>query len=59
VRLALYDALGREVAVLVDRDGPAGAAVATLPAGRLSPGLYVVRLSTSNATAHRRLTILD
>jgi hypothetical protein len=57
VRLAVYDALGREVAVLVDGERPAGAHEAVLAAGRLAPGVYVVRLAAGRAVETRRLTV--
>jgi hypothetical protein len=63
VRLAVYDALGREVAVLVDGDRPAGAHEAALNASALAPGTYVVRLAAGApalhgyATASQRFTV--
>ena len=44
VRLELYDALGRRVAVLVDREQPAGYHAARLRAGALASGTYLYRL---------------
>jgi len=56
VRLAVYDALGREVAVL--HDGPASGSVQTgLPAGALSPGTYVVRATGAGIALTRVLTV--
>ena len=56
VRLAVYDALGREVAVL--QDGPtAGDLHAGLPAGTLSPGAYVVRATGAGLALTRVLTV--
>jgi glucose/arabinose dehydrogenase len=56
VRLAVYDALGREVAVL--HDGPTAGGVQTgLPAGALSPGTYVVRATGDGIALARVLTI--
>lgn len=43
VRLAVYDAWGREVAVLVDAPTPAGHHAATLEASALPAGTYFVR----------------
>ena len=57
VRLAVYDALGREVAVLVDGTHGAGAHTATLDAARLAPGLYLVRLGAGGEAATRSLTV--
>ena len=44
VRLVVYDALGREVAVLVDGYRAAGAHEGRLAPGALASGVYVVRL---------------
>ena len=58
VQLALYDALGREVAVLVDGDAPAGWHEARLDALRLSPGLYHVRLTAGTFVGTVRFTVI-
>lgn len=57
VRLAVVDLLGREVAVLVEGAQPAGRHEARLDAGRLAPGVYVVRLTAGLAVEARRLTV--
>lgn len=57
VRLAVYDALGREVAVLVDGVRAAGLHEAAWDAGGLAPGAYVVRLATADAAAARVVTV--
>ena len=57
VRLAVYDVLGREVAVLVDAEVAAGRHEAGLDAGRLAAGVYVVRLATADSVQARRLTV--
>ena len=44
VRLAVYDALGREVAVVAERAYGAGAHAEVLDTSALAPGTYVVRL---------------
>jgi hypothetical protein len=51
VRLSVYDVLGRRVAVLVDREMPAGKYVATMDAGALASGVYLLRLETAGAAA--------
>ena len=57
VRLAAYDVLGREVAVLVDGDRDAGAHQARLDVGALAAGVYVVRLVAGSTESRlRRLT---
>lgn len=58
VRLAVYDALGREVAVLAD--GPFGAGVhrAAFAAGALPAGVYVVRLDRGGVAETARVTVV-
>ena len=58
IRVAVYDALGREVAVLHDGIVDAGARELTLDGTTLSPGTYVVRAATgAEAPQTRVLTI--
>jgi hypothetical protein len=57
-RVAVYDALGREVAVLVDGEAPAGWHEAPLDALRLAPGLYHVRLSVGTFVGTTRFTVV-
>ena len=58
VRLAVYDALGREVAVLLD--GPAGAGIAehAVDASALPAGLYVARLVSAGRTETVRVSVV-
>jgi enterochelin esterase-like enzyme len=58
VRIALYDILGREVAVLVEGARPTGQHEVTVDASRLAPGLYVARLQAGSEVATRRLTVV-
>ena len=58
VRVSVVDLLGREVAVLVDADEPAGAHEARLPAGRLAAGVDAVRVAAGEATRTARLTVV-
>jgi hypothetical protein len=58
VRLALYDALGREVAVLVDGERPVGRHQVLLDTRTLTAGPYAVHLLTPGRTATRRLSVL-
>ncbi len=57
VRLAAYDVLGREVAVLVDGERPAGGHSARLEVGALAAGVYVVRLVAGGQARAQRLTV--
>lgn len=58
VDLRLYDALGREVAVLGQGGKPAGTHTATIDGTRLSPGVYVCVLRIRSAVATRSLVRL-
>lgn len=59
VRLALFDALGREVAVLVDGLWVAGHHTTQIDGRGLASGLYLVRMTTSDGFAGtRRITLL-
>ena len=58
VRVSVYDALGREVAVLAEGEQAAGRHEAALGAGRLAAGVYVVRLVAGEAALVRRLTVV-
>jgi hypothetical protein len=58
VRLAVYDMLGREVAVVAKGIRPAGQHEVTLDASRLAPGLYVARLTAGDEVATHRLTAI-
>ena len=57
VQLRAYDALGREVAVLVDEDQPAGSHTAQWSAHGLAGGVYLLRLDTSGARRTQRVTV--
>jgi len=59
VRLAVYDALGREVAVLLEGAVPAGRHELAFDGAELVAGTYLVRLSTATGlAAMHRLTLL-
>ena len=51
VRLTLHDVLGREVAVLAEGTRFAGRHAAALDAAALAPGVYLVRLETTQGVA--------
>lgn len=55
VRLAVYDLLGREVAVLVNRSLQPGRYTVEWDAGGLASGVYVYRLSAGNAVETKRM----
>lgn len=57
VRLAVYDVLGREVAVLVDGVVAPGVQEANVNAARLAPGTYLVRLTSDAQTRTQRLVV--
>ncbi len=56
--VAVFDALGRRVAVLHDGPMAAGSHALRLDAARLPAGVYVVRASSGDAVATRRLTVV-
>lgn len=58
VRVAVYDALGREVGVLADGEQPAGRHALTLAPLRLAAGVYAVRMTADAFAATRRLTVV-
>ncbi|MEM1054794.1 MAG: lectin-like protein [Bacteroidota bacterium] len=58
VRLAVYDALGREVVRLAEGPTAAGTHVAHLDTRDLSPGLYVARLTAGHTILTQRLTVV-
>lgn len=58
-RLVVYDALGREVAVLADGEHAEGTHLANLDGRALAPGVYLVRLTTDDGMAETtRLTVI-
>ena len=58
VSLAVYDVLGREVAVLVDGKQPAGSYEVPFDASRLASGMYVYRLIAGSFIQSRRMLLL-
>jgi hypothetical protein len=58
VHLGVYDALGREVARLVDGVHPAGQTHVALDASSLPAGIYLVRLEAGGETRVQRLTVV-
>ncbi|MBI5170603.1 MAG: T9SS type A sorting domain-containing protein, partial [Candidatus Eisenbacteria bacterium] len=58
-KLALYDAQGRVVRVLVDGVLEAGAHAATLRGEGLAPGLDLARLESPGFTGVRRVLVIE
>ncbi len=58
VRLAVYDVMGREVAVLADGTVGAGAHEVAFERPDLTSGVYVVRLKTGSTVRTERLTLV-
>lgn len=58
VRLEVFDALGRQVATVVDERRGTGTHEVSFRAGPLPPGLYIARLSADGQTATRRLVLV-
>jgi hypothetical protein len=58
VRLTVYDALGRAVAVLVDEAREAGQHAVAFEAAALPAGVYVARLEAGGQARSQRLTVL-
>ncbi len=57
VRLAVYDVLGRRVALVVDGPTAAGTHAATIRTDGLTPGVYVVRLEVDGRAQARQFTV--
>ena len=58
VRLAVYDLLGHEVAVLVDASQPAGQHAVRFDGGDLPSGSYVYRLQVGEEVVARTMTLV-
>lgn len=58
VRLAIYDLLGREVAVPVDGHLSAGSHEITFDASSLNSGIYLYRLETPAGVLNRKMTLV-
>ena len=59
VRLAVYDVLGREVGILVDRVFPAGTHPLSWLPGDLPSGVYYLRLTTDTGAQTRTATLIQ
>jgi hypothetical protein len=58
VRLIVYDALGREVAVLVDEERPAGSYRDTFDGSGLASGVYYYRLTAGSFTDTKKMVLM-
>jgi hypothetical protein len=58
VEVAVFDAVGRRVAVVASGERAAGWHAVSVEAGRLAPGVYVVRAVGGGAVATRTLTVV-
>lgn len=58
VRLAVYDLLGREIAVLVNGGMSAGSHSVNFDAASLGSGVYVYRLDAAGQTLTRKMTLV-
>ena len=58
VRLAVFDALGRRVAVLAEGPFAAGPATVAVPTATLPTGVYIVRLDGEDGAAARQISVV-
>jgi hypothetical protein len=58
VRLTVHDALGREMAVLVDKTRPAGKHSVSLDAASLTAGVFLVRLEAAGCMQIKRMSVM-
>jgi hypothetical protein len=58
VRLAVYDLLGREVAVLLDEQKAPGRYQVEFDGAKLSSGVYIYRLTAENFVESRRMMLI-
>ncbi|MBI2417864.1 MAG: T9SS type A sorting domain-containing protein [Ignavibacteriales bacterium] len=58
VTLSVYDMVGREVAVLVNGDKPAGNHSVNFSAGNLASGVYLYKIQTAQFTATKKLVLM-
>jgi glucuronoarabinoxylan endo-1,4-beta-xylanase len=58
VNIKLFDLLGREVAMLVNKEEPAGDHLIQFDASRLTSGVYFYRLSAGTFTQGRKMLLL-
>jgi hypothetical protein len=56
--LSVFDAIGRKISTVVDRELASGSYTATFDARQLSSGIYFYRLEAGSYTATKRMTVL-
>jgi hypothetical protein len=58
VSISVFDVMGRQVAILVDRQMPAGSHEAIFDAGHLPSGLYISRMNVGGRTSSRPMMLV-
>jgi hypothetical protein len=58
VKLAVYDILGREVAVLINEAKPAGIYTVNFDASKLTSGIYIYRIEMAGKVQSKKLMLL-
>jgi hypothetical protein len=58
VKLAVYDMLGREIAVLVDDKKPPGSYKVLYDGSRIASGVYICRITTGTCAQSRRMVLV-
>jgi hypothetical protein len=56
--MAIYDMLGREIAVLVNETKPAGTYSVSWNASGVSSGIYIYSLETESSRITRKMTLM-
>lgn len=57
VLVELFDVMGHKVATMANSKLPAGESTVTMPAGNLSAGIYVCRISADNSSSSFRINV--
>ena len=58
VNLTVYNSLGEEVAVLVNKILPAGSHLINFDASKLTSGIYIVRMTSGNFTDMIKMNLI-
>ena len=58
VKLKIYDVLGNEIAILVDKEKPAGKYRVEFNASGLPSGIYFYQLNTGNYTETKKMILI-